>query len=274
LADVVEECTFDVTISVPADASIGGHSGTFRAIVSSDDTIYTTASFTVNVVPTEEKEQEIRDEFASLVAQFDILIAEFNSVKDFGGLPDENLSAADALINQANITLQEIEELIEAEDFIGADEKITSLILSLDGIREELDILGASGGGILNSIWFWIMILVIIGGVAGFLLYLFMPMKKSQKLKLPSLRKPKTYGYFTRIKDIFKKESKGQKTYSALEVVDVDKTPKKQVEKTEKNIKEPEVAKVEETPGFTETKQKRYDYQYNLGKRFKRKKKK
>jgi len=286
--EIDQECTFDVTFNVPVTARVDVYTGTFRAFAADDITSAGTALFTLTVIPTAEKEQEIVKEYENLSGIFEALVGELNSIQVFGGVPEENLTAVKQLINQTRQTVDSIKVLLDAGDYVAANQKLQDLRLSLDRIKQELELVKSSGRPVFSSVWFWVMILVIVGGVAGFLIYLFMPMKGSQKLKSPKLPigkgyKPEKYGFVVKLKKILKRKPKikSEKPKAVPLPPAADKSAQQAVVKQDvkQEAVKPQEPATTSQPAPPDPPQKppgKYGYQQGLAKRysFKLKKKK
>ncbi|UCD06848.1 MAG: hypothetical protein JSW41_03340 [Candidatus Aenigmatarchaeota archaeon] len=250
---------FIVNISVPETAVLGNHSGTFKAYVNEDTNVYQTKTFTLNVLSTPEKEEEINETYHNYSTTLDDLKERFDRLKAIGFINESNLTEVELLLNASIQSMDDLKEALNELDYESADLLLETINTSLSNLGSEIEGLELTQqeqmGGELSGVWLWVVIGAVVVIVVGFLVYLLMPSFKGYHPR---------YGYKPVIKESF-----------------FDKMSKKFSRKPKKEkFKEPERPREEFRPAYREGYKKvSSEYKYKKGtfskikEKFKRKKK-
>jgi hypothetical protein len=184
--------TFNVYINVSNVSKLGLFLGTFKAYVEgSADTWFESRNFDLRVEATAERKVEINLSYANYTAQLANLTSVFNSMKA-GGLADAgNLTKIGELFNRTLDLVARIEAALNASDYATAESLISEMASNLNRIQADMAAAGAAssaiGADFLNSAVFWAVIGIVIAGVAGVLIYMFLPAKSGvSKTKTPT----------------------------------------------------------------------------------------
>ncbi|MFH1445472.1 MAG: hypothetical protein ABIF08_03260 [Nanoarchaeota archaeon] len=192
--------TFEVEITVPDTFDIGNHATKFKAYVSLDTSIYDTADFTLTVLPTEEKKQEINQSYYNYEYQLNGLIDDFNDLVAQGKLSQENITHIENLINQSGGLLDNILAAIITENYITANDLMNDLNATLNNIASALEQFEEEEQT-FAPIWMWVIIGLIMAGGAGFLIYMLMPPSKGYDIKY-GYNSPKKETIMFRLKNL------------------------------------------------------------------------
>ncbi|MCK4497291.1 MAG: hypothetical protein KAU24_03790, partial [Candidatus Aenigmarchaeota archaeon] len=235
---------FVVNISVPETAVLGNHSGTFKAYVNEDTNVYQTKTFTLTVLSTPEKEEEINETYQNYSAILEDLEERFARLKAIGFINESNLTEVELLLNASMQSMNNLKEALDEFDYESADLLLETINTSLSNLGSEIEGLELEQqemmGGELSGIWLWVVIGVVVVIVAGFLVYLLMPSFRGYHPR---------YGYRPVIKESF--FEKISKMFS--------RKPKK------KESKEPERPR-ESKPAYSEGYEKvSSEYRYKKG---------
>ena len=176
---------FTVNVSAPDTASIGAHSGTIKAIVNEDSTVYQTKPFTVNVLTTAEKKEKINESYANYTSVYNELKKRLEKLKALGYINQSDIDEIWELLNETLSDLELAKQAINDGDYSTADGILAVMNTSLNSIDRKLDDLeGTQPAAItldLSGSWLWIVIGVVVAIVAVFIVYLFLPSIKGQK---------------------------------------------------------------------------------------------
>ncbi len=235
---------FVVNISVPETAVLGNHSGTFKAYVNENTNVYQTKTFTLTVLSTPEKEEEINETYQNYSAILEDLEERFARLKAIGFINESNLTEVELLLNASMQSMNNLKEALDEFDYESADLILETINTSLSNLGSEIEGLELEQqemmGGELSGIWLWVVIGVVVVIVAGFLVYLLMPSFRGYHPR---------YGYRPVIKESF--FEKISKMFS--------RKPKK------KESKEPERPR-ESKPAYSEGYEKvSSEYRYKKG---------
>jgi len=176
--DEGEDCTFEITFNSTSEADIGDHTMKYNiTVVNETDTF--TKSFTLTILPTEEKKEEITQTYNSYVSTLESLLQQISELELT--IDEENMTKVKLIYNQSNETLAAIKAAIDDEDYIEADSLIADLENDIERINAE--ILKLDTESVVNvqrasaDMWFWVSIAVIIIVVAILVLYMLLPVK-------------------------------------------------------------------------------------------------
>lgn len=236
---------FVVNISVPETAVLGNHSGTFKAYVNENTNVYQTKTFTLNVLSTPEKKEEINKTYHNYSAILDDLKERFERLKAIGFINESNLTEVELLLNASIQFMDDLKEALDELDYESADlllETINTSLINLGSEIEDLELTQQEQmGGELSGVWLWVVIGAVVVIVVGFLVYLLMPSFKGYHPR---------YGYKPVIKESF-----------------FDKMGKKFSRKPKKEkFKEPERPREEYKPAYREGYEKvSSEYKYKKG---------
>ncbi len=174
-----KNCTFTVNLIVSESAKLGAHSGTFKAVVRTNESSFFTQIFKVNVLADEEKKREIDTTFDGYEIIFQVIEREFEQLQALGILSEMSLSKAGVLINQTRGSVAGAKLAIGEGDYVEADSLIREINSSIDRLRREMDVLNEEKGRALEigagDIYLWVIIGVIIAAAVGLVIYMFMP---------------------------------------------------------------------------------------------------
>lgn len=171
--------TFEVSVSTSNDTGIGNYTATFLAYRSGSKSTNASISFTIVVVPHEERIVEINFSYKNYTSIVEDIARGFEEVKAGGFVSLENLTITERLVNTTKAVLKEIEAAINSGDYAEAERLLKELKAyiaeagdALDNLRLEQQAgMGQSQGGLM----LWIVIGVVLVVIAGFLVYMFLP---------------------------------------------------------------------------------------------------
>ncbi len=170
---------FTVNISAPETSSIGEHTGTIKAYVNEDTTVYQSKPLTVTVLTTEEKKEEINETYQNYSSVIDDLKAAFERLKSIGFINQSDIDLVEGLINDTYDDLELVKDALDDEDYATADSILALMNATLNTISSQIDELqGEQGGALgleLSGAWLWIVIGIVIVIVVVFMVYLLMP---------------------------------------------------------------------------------------------------
>lgn len=203
---------FTVNISAPETASIGEHTGTIKAYVNEDSTVYQTKPITITVLTTEEKKEELNETYYNYSSVIDDLKELFDRLKAIGFINQSDIDLVEGLINDTYDDLGLVKTALDGDDYATADSILILMNTTLNGIRTQIDDLqGEQGGAMgldLSGAWLWIVIGIVIVIVAVFLVYLLMP---TGKKRYGTAYKPVIKeGFFSKIGKKFKRDKKSK----------------------------------------------------------------
>lgn len=190
-------CDFTVSIIAEDDAEIGIFDSTFKAFASFAEDASESKSFTLNILPTEEKKVEIEDDYLALLPLMTDLQKQFDTLK--GQLPPENLTELSALVDEMNDLSAQIQTALDEGDFLKANDLVSQLDATILSLQEKFANTTV-GPIVVGDLLIWIIIIIIIIGVAILLVYMLLPSrsvrkgfapKKKFNLSLPSLHRKK-----------------------------------------------------------------------------------
>ncbi len=232
-----------VDFHVTESATLGNHSGTFKAYVALKTDVYDIESFTFTVLSTPEREREINSSYLNYSAQYSSCIQNFTQIKASGLLSEENVTLAEFLMNQTRDILDDIKSAINSGDYATAESLLSDANSSLVEVKSKLNELSAektiAQTRAMGDLWIWVVVGVVIAGIAGLFVYMLLPpqglkVRTGQKAKTPV---QKIMGMFTkkqtlkeRIKCLFSRFKRGSKKQQEK----VKKTCKKYAEGYEK----------------------------------------
>ncbi len=169
------KCRFNVTFATKNTTQVKAYSGTYKVFHSSLPAAYQIKSFTVKVLPTEEQKGEIDQKFTDYLADIEGAKQRFESLKI--GLSDGNLTLLNSLFSSLDNLSASIQAALGSGDYTTANTLMDDLNATLSQIDSTLASAGqgaAAGMDILT----WIVVGVVIAGVAIFLVYLLLPPKR------------------------------------------------------------------------------------------------
>jgi hypothetical protein len=211
-------CKFEVTFKTVSGTEIGKHTGDFMSYFFYGDGLTETKSFTLTVLPNEEKKVEIKNNYNNLLSIVEALEKEFEALK-VGGFPEANISNLSLLFNSSNSLLDQIKAAIDGDDYLTADALLKQLNATIGDIKNSIGSMTGGGFGFnlqFGDIWTWVIIGIVITAVVVIFVYVMLPPKKGYAFgKGFKIRKkrPKIFsGLFARSKGKGKKKKK-EKTY-------------------------------------------------------------
>lgn len=176
---------FTINVSAPETATVGEHTGTIKAYVNEDTSIYQTKAFAVNVLTTDKKKQEINDSYNNYTAVYDDLKARLDRLRSLGFVNQSDIDEVWGLLNDTLSDLGLAKTAIVGGDYSTADGILAVMNTSINSIDSKLDDLESEQGQTmtldLSGSWLWIVIAVVVIIVAVFIVYLFLPSIKGQK---------------------------------------------------------------------------------------------
>jgi hypothetical protein len=171
---------FIIDFDIKEDAGIGEYDCTARAYVTTSESSDDEETVVLRILPTEEGQQQINEEYENLTATIEELLNRFGLVNP-SLVNDTNLTKVENLLNNVNSTLKQIKEAIEDQDYITAYELIEDLETSIDHAElalSDLELEQTFGGGIaLSGTWFWFVIIIVVVIAVAFVAYLLFPQK-------------------------------------------------------------------------------------------------
>ncbi|MFZ3077889.1 MAG: hypothetical protein WA139_05510 [Candidatus Aenigmatarchaeota archaeon] len=163
------EKSYFITFNIPASAQPVSYPINY---VANNTAATKSASATLLVIPSNQTAAQIVSNISEYVLKFNQLSLLINQTRVSGA----NLTEADALMNQTRALLEKANAYIKAGDYFNAYQQISqidSLLKSAEAkITEAKQAMGNQSGG-----WLWIVVIVLVIGVAGFIAYLAMPPK-------------------------------------------------------------------------------------------------
>lgn len=173
-------CVFNVTFNASKTASIGNHTGTFKAYKSDDEGVSNSKTFVVKVAATAERVEFLKALYQTVSDNFTKYVQLFKQINTSGlNLSDGNMSSVSNLIKDINTTLMVINAYIYNNSYDLADPMLLALKSTMNSLEEKTAILkaeynaklGESGGTIL----IWAAVAIAVAAVVGFVIYLFLP---------------------------------------------------------------------------------------------------
>jgi len=172
-------CSINVTLNTTNSTKVKEYTGKFKAFVSTNSSIFDEKSFTLKVLPTEEKKVEINISYLQYLGVIKDIKTEFNAIKISGVVSAGNLSVVELLLNDTDSITKRIEEALASGDYITASTLLTELNATIDRTKERLEALKAEKAAgeqrYFGDIWFWIVVGVIAGIVIILLVYMLLP---------------------------------------------------------------------------------------------------
>jgi hypothetical protein len=173
--------TFNVTISAPNGTAIGNYSVTFLAYRSGNKSINDSISFTVVVMPHEERIVEINYTYENYSSIVEGLEMELEELKAGGFVSMANLTVAERHVNNTRLVLNEIDAAINEGDYVKAEGLFSDLETYINNARAALDNLKLEHEARMEesqgALIIWIIVGMVIAVVAGFLVYMFLPLR-------------------------------------------------------------------------------------------------
>ncbi len=170
-------CTVNLTVSVGNATKLGNRAVTIRAYKSEDTSINDTEPLTMTVLATPERVVQITVTSGNISEIIRGLAAEFERVK--GSVSAENASKVESLINQSLELLRVLNTSLASGDYSTAESTTLTLTDLASQIRQELDSLkkekAAEETKFVGSLGIWVIVGVVVAGIAGLLFYLFLP---------------------------------------------------------------------------------------------------
>jgi RNAse (barnase) inhibitor barstar len=203
---------FTVNISAPETVLVGEHTGTIKAYVDEDTTVYETKPLTITVLTTEEKKEELNKTYHNYSSVIDELKELFERLKTIGFINQSDIDMVEGLINNTYDDLDLVKDALNDDDYATADSILVLMNTTLNTIRTQIDDLQGDQGGAmvldLSGAWLWIVIGIVVVIVAVFVVYLFMP---SGKKRYGAAYKPViNEGFFSKIGKTFKRNKKSK----------------------------------------------------------------
>ncbi len=175
-------CTFNVTVNSSTSASIGNHTGTFKAYKSDAETVKDEKTFVVRVAATAERIEYLKKLYQNVsenLTKYMQLFVQINSSAAWLNMSSGNITPVEAAIKNLNTTLMLVNAYIYNGSYDLADSMLSNIaadMTTMAGLMETLKkeynaMLASSGGGI----FVWVAIGVVIAAVGGFIVYLFLP---------------------------------------------------------------------------------------------------
>jgi len=202
---------FEVNFTVPETASLGIHTGTYKAYVENyENTWYDTKTFNLTVLATEDKKIEINQTFDNYTLSYNNLSSVFQSLRSTGMLTPENITELESLFNESNQTITQIISAIGSDDYITASALLSDLSTQLDNIEYKIGRMGLDAGSAANEfwsgVWIWVVIIIVVIGVIILLVYMLLPPSEGYHVGHGYKSKGKG-GIFGKMKEKFSKAS-------------------------------------------------------------------
>ncbi|RLJ06164.1 MAG: hypothetical protein DRP16_05430, partial [Candidatus Aenigmatarchaeota archaeon] len=172
--DSGESYSFAVNFSV-SNTKLGNFTGVFKAYREANSSFYTTKTFYLVVLPTEETKYSINISYQSYLATLQELENQFEKIKSSGAYNESELELIEELLKQANETLNDIGNYIENDDYINAQSLLTQLNATVNTIKNNIEGLSVTPAPDGSALWFWAGIGIVIVFVIGFFMYMFYP---------------------------------------------------------------------------------------------------
>lgn len=175
-----ESKNYTISFTIPTEAEIKDYASKFKA---TSEKASVSKEFTLRVEPSEAKKAEIKDTILRLESNITALENELNGLKQEG----YDVTGAELLLNQTKQKLKNAKDYIARGDYFSAYQLIDDIESLIKETRTKLREIEKPPG---ISIWRIIVVSVVLG-VAGFLIYLFWPVEEKPKIRKPEfLRKP------------------------------------------------------------------------------------
>jgi hypothetical protein len=198
-------CAFTVTFNVSNDTLLGNHSGTFKAYKLGDTSVYDSKSFTLFVLPTEERQLKLKKMFSDFQKRLETMENEYLQIKTGGFVSEANATAVEILINRSKSILSEISSYLNNEDYVSVESGLLDLNITLERIKSKIESLKLEkslGAERFYSNIKWILIgVIIIAVVIGLIIYTLLP-PEGYHVKYGYT--PKGQSFTQRIKKTFK----------------------------------------------------------------------
>ena len=179
------EHEFTITLSALNTTTIGEHEGTFKAWTSKDLTTYYAKPFTLVVLPTAEREEEISNNYTLYDSEYKSALTAFSRLKASGLVSQENITKTELLLEEGESILEQAKTALDEGDYATAESLLGSLGSLLNRVDSEMGSLGAEemvGAQMFQSaLWMYGVAAVAIIGIAAFIVYMLMPPKKGYK---------------------------------------------------------------------------------------------
>jgi len=166
-------CDFTVNFTTVAGAEIGTHTSTLKAFFSVVPTVYETKTFSLKILPTEDKKTEILQEYADYLPIIQEMQNQYNILKT--QLSGDNLTVATDLINKMNNLSVEIQAAIDAGDYLEANSLLQELNDTITSIQDHFSSLTTTAT--ITDIIIYVVIGVIVVGVVAIVAYMMLPQK-------------------------------------------------------------------------------------------------
>jgi len=229
---------YEVTFSIPGDATVGDYSAKFNAtsfyhfkgIVNIYDIVL--KDFTLKITPGAALKSEIESTLSSYTSDMNDLEQQINESRDQG----YNISEVESLLNQLKTKINQANDYVDTGNYLSAYnllDDIKSLINQTNDALTGLPITGRVGG-ILGDWWSWgkwVIVIAVVGTVAVFG-YMLWPTKLGEKL-VAKLGKPKPAPAVVAKEAIVEKKDKVAETFMKLKERWKQIKEKKEAEKTE-----------------------------------------
>jgi hypothetical protein len=228
---------YTITFDVSDSATLGEHTGTFKAMVTIKTDKYNTETFKFNVLSTPERESELSSSYDNYSLEFDDVVANFTAIKNSGLLPVENLTSVEILINDTLNILRDIKAALDRGDYATAETLLSEMKSNINRVKADIESLSTekekAAEAAMGGLWVWVVVGVIIAAVAGLFVYMMLPIESGFSMKygyksgspglgsrIPGMGKPKSF--IEKIKEFFnkilkrKKESRVQTTVKSV----------------------------------------------------------
>jgi len=223
-----ESYTFEVTFSIPTNATIGDYSAKFNAtslyinpVKPTTSFIYDTVlkDFTLKITPGETLKSEITTKLSGYTNDMNSLEQQINQSKE----QDYNTSEVETLLSQLKTYINKANDYIDTGDYTSAYNLLDDIENSIEQIRTKLTDLKPITGktiGIAGEWWSWgkwviIVVIVVVVTVLG---YMFWPTKLGEPKPTPTAivqravegKKDKITETFMKLKEKWKKVKEKQ----------------------------------------------------------------
>lgn len=195
-------CSFNVTFNSTNLTEVGVWDGTYTAYYTIFDELIGTDSFSVTVLPTEEKKAEIDAEYAAYLAQITQLSQEFEFLKASGVLSEDDRDLLESLTANMNSLSEEVRAAIDGDDYLKANGLFAALNTSISKVQDKITEVKDAGGIAFGfDLTTMIITIIIVVGVIVFLVYLLLPPKSYGKQRFG----PRKVSLGSKIRGIFKR---------------------------------------------------------------------
>ncbi|MBN1896949.1 MAG: hypothetical protein JW789_04485 [Candidatus Aenigmarchaeota archaeon] len=170
-----KEGLFVVLFTTAEDAKVGINEGTFKA-TTDFSTAKAEQAFTVTIEPLPATIAKIKTDYPDYTSRVNSMFAELEAAKAW--LTEGNLTLAEAKAVELEALLNSLTDAMDSEDFVHASMYMDDIDALLSDARSILDASAVPGASFdWNTIFMWIMIVVVVAGAAGLLFYMMAPTK-------------------------------------------------------------------------------------------------